>query len=62
MDVFLIHDVSSLDLIVPILLQLRPTFEPGQLKKQIIRQQEKGYQLAYVEHDHHAVAGFVITE
>lgn len=49
----------------PVLAELRPHFETAdRLLKQVRRQQEFGYQLAFIRHDGQvvAVAGYRITE
>lgn len=53
-----------LDAIVTILQQLRPHLDEVSLRRQLERQQQHGYQLAYIEDQRtvHAVAGFVIRE
>ncbi|WP_218023566.1 GNAT family N-acetyltransferase [Salinimonas sediminis] len=55
---------SPFSAILAILQQLRPHLDELSLRHQLARQQQQGYQLAYIEHQHaiHAVAGFVIRE
>ena len=62
MQVKLLQSDSEIDVLCPVLLQLRPQYTTDSLIAQIKQQRSEGYQLAYVEADGEVlcVAGFVI--
>ncbi len=62
MEIKLVSSESDLDKVSRALLPLRPNFTRETLLAQIEKQQESGFQMAYVEKDGKAicVAGFVI--
>lgn len=64
MQVKLLESDTELALITPVLLELRPQYEPDTLRTQIRKQQEYGYQIAYVVEADEVlcVAGFLIGE
>ena len=64
MKVTLLQSENELIKIAPTLCQLRPQYSQEQLIVQILKQQQNGYQIAYVEEEDTVicVAGFVISE
>ena len=65
MQVQLLKSDTELDDVASVLLQLRPGYDLANLKRQIKKQQNMGYQIAYVTTDNAkvlCVAGFVIGE
>lgn len=64
MEVHLVNSETELSPIAEVLLQLRPQYSLDSLIEQIKKQQELGYQLAYVVSgdDILCVAGFVVGE
>lgn len=62
MDVKLASSLAELELVSPVLLQLRPQYSQADLIQQIQEQQKQGYQIAYVTEAGKVscVAGFVI--
>jgi GNAT superfamily N-acetyltransferase len=62
MEVKLAETDAQLELICPVMLQLRTHFDEERLLDQVRRQQQEGYKLAYVESGGQAlcVAGFVV--
>jgi len=64
MQVKLLESSNELELICPVLMQLRQLFDTQGLRSQIELQRQEGYQLAYAVDDADtvlAVAGFVIN-
>ena len=64
MQVHLLQSNLELDKVAEVLLQLRPQYDLQGLKVQIEKQQEAGYQIAYVKQSEEilCVAGFVVGE
>lgn len=64
MQVKLLDSDAELALISPVLLELRPQYNPESLNEQIRKQRALGYQIAYVSDDDQVlcVAGFIIGE
>ncbi|NMP33313.1 GNAT family N-acetyltransferase [Thalassotalea sp. M1531] len=64
MNIQLANSADELKKVAPILCQLRPQYSISQLVEQIEKQQENGYQVAYIEKAKQVVcvAGFVISE
>ena len=64
MEVKIARSESELENICDVLLQLRPMYSRKSLIAQIVKQQQNGYQIAYVESDGQVlcVAGFVLGE
>ncbi|WP_298939902.1 GNAT family N-acetyltransferase [uncultured Psychromonas sp.] len=64
MEVYLLASNDELEKVAQILLQLRPQYDLKDLQAQIERQQETGYQIAYVKKEEEilCVAGFVVGE
>lgn len=64
MEVYLLASNDELEKVAKILLQLRPQYDFKDLQAQIERQQETGYQIAYVKKEEEilCVAGFVVGE
>ena len=64
MQVHLLKSDSEIDLVADVILQLRPQYNLENLKLQIAKQRNLGYQLAYVKSDRDilCVAGFVVGE
>ena len=64
MQVYLLQSNSELGKVAEVLLQLRPQYDLQGLKVQIEKQQEAGYQIAYVKQSEEilCVAGFVVGE
>jgi len=64
MEVYLLACNDELEKVAKILLQLRPQYDLKDLQAQIERQQETGYQIAYVKKEEEilCVAGFVVGE
>ena len=64
MRVKLAENSEQLELISPVLVQLRPQYSTESLIEQILLQQKEGYRVAYVEDENEVlcVAGFVIGQ
>lgn len=64
MQVHLLQSNLELGKVAEVLLQLRPQYDLQGLKAQIEKQQEAGYQIAYVKKEEEilCVAGFVVGE
>lgn len=64
MQVKLAESAEQLQLISPVLLQLRPQYSEDALIEQILLQQRSGYRVAYVEDENNVlcVAGFVMGQ
>lgn len=64
MEVHLAGAETELSKLAEVLLQLRPQYSKDSLVKQIRKQQNSGYQLAYVKSGNEilCVAGFVVSE